>query len=128
MIIKQLDEQSFNQIKEIHNKYFSDQFDLNDLFNNKILDQIVVCDDNNKVITYGGIKLLFEVVAVTDLNRSARDRKQALIKMLDVIISIAEKKKFEQIHCFPTFNEKWTEHLKDIGFKQTKGTALYLNV
>ena len=128
MIIKSLDESSHDQIVEIHQKYFKNEFSLDDLFNDKLLDQIVVCDDNDKVITYGGIRLLFEIIAVTDLSRTVRERREALIKMLDAIIFIAERKKFEQIHCFPTHGEEWTSHLKDVGFKETKGRALYLNV
>ena len=131
MHVKAISNQYYPQFLQIHNKHFKDEFELSELFDDKVLNKFVITDDDDKVVTFGGIKLLFELACVTDLDRTPRERVVALKTFLDTALSQARKKQFEQLHCFATHNiedNKWVGMLEKVGFSQTKGRALYINL
>jgi hypothetical protein len=133
MNVKPLEKHHWVQIVDIHEKHFKDEFPLEDIFSEHILNRFVVTDESDKVITYGGIKLLFELFTVTDLDRPVRERVIALKTYLNKAITEARKREYEQVHCFATHpingsQDNWIEMLEKVGFTKTKGPALYINL
>jgi len=128
MKVEHLNPEYFRQVVRIHEKHFRNEFPLENILDSKILNQLVIVDNDDNVITFGGIKLLFELFLVTDLDRSPRDRVLALKTFLNKAITEARRKEFEQVHCFPSEIGDWVEILGKVGFSQTKGRALYMNL
>lgn len=123
MIIRSLQSNDLEKLKDIHEKFFKDDFPLPDF--TKFICAFVVTDTNDRVISGGGIRTICESVIVTDKDFSARDRKQALLEMLQSSIYFANKSGFDQIHAFVT-DDKWYEKLKKYGFNDCKGRVIFI--
>lgn len=112
-------------IKEIHKEYYSDEFSFPD-FSKHYLGCFVVTNDEEQIITAGGVQTIPEVVLITDKRQSVRARREALLEILQASLFIADKFKYDQIHAFIQ-EHGYEEQLKKKGFRQTKGTSLVLS-
>jgi len=82
--------------------------------------------DKGQIISAAGIRLIPEVVMITDKLQPIEDRRLALLELLRACCFVAEKDGFDQIHAFVQ-DEKWKRHLLKAGFRGTKGEALVLS-
>ena len=126
MNIDLINPNDINQLKQIHDKYFKDEFAFPD-FLNGYLSSFVVTDDNDNIITAGGVRLIAESVIITNKDYDIRDRREALLTMLKYQVITCGKNKFNQLHAFVQ-DDKWYEHLKRIGFKDSVGKAIVLSL
>ena len=126
MNIRLAKEYDLEKIKELHNKFFKDQFEFPDF--GKFFNTFIVEDNKKEIITFGGNKLIAEAIAITNLDYNIEDRYEALEKLLSALSLQVAEKGYDQLHCFVQGNESWLRRLKKHGFKSTKGNALVLEL
>lgn len=116
-----------NKIEQIHEKYYKNEFELPDFWNNYLC-AFTVENENQEIVLSGGIRTILEAVVITDKSKSVRDRRLALIEFLHASATIGSKYAYDQIHATVINDEKWENHLKRIGFRPTKGNMLVLGI
>lgn len=114
------------RVREIHEKFYKEQFDFPDFYN-KFLGLFVATNDNNQIVAAGGIKSVVESYLITNQDVSIIERREALLKVLEANKYVAGLNGFDQIFAFVQ-EDKWKEHLEKVGFKDCKGKAIYLNL
>lgn len=125
-MIRAVLESDLEKIKEIHRKYYADEFNIPD-FNKHFINSFVITDSENNIISAGGIRPILEVVAVTDKDKMVRERVSALNDLLTISAFIAEHDGFDELHCFVQ-DENWLRQLKKKGFVETKGKSLVFRI
>lgn len=126
MTIRGLELDDIEEIRAIHKRYFSSEFDFPDFLNNYLC-AFVVLNDNNRIISAGGVRAIAESVIVTDLSLAIKERRAALYQVLDASCFITKNASFDQLHAFIQ-DKNWLRHLQKIGFSPTKGQALVLSI
>lgn len=127
MTIREFNPDDIVQVEKIHAKYHKNDFDVSELSDINIIDKIVVVDNEDQIITFGGIRLMIEVVAVTDMDRSVRERMEALHNLLLALKFVAKNRGMDRLHCSTINNDNWYNQLIKSGFQPTKGKVLYLD-
>jgi hypothetical protein len=125
MIIRGLSPRDIPQVSRIHERFHKTEFSLEE-FNQNYLSQFGVFE-NERLITAGGVRLIPEVVIVTDQENSVRERRAALYYMLQTSLYIAGNNGYDSIHAFVQ-DEGWLRHLLKVGFKPTVGTSVVMGV
>lgn len=122
MIIRSLQAEDLNQLKEIHAQFYKHEFEFPN-FLDKFECVFVVVDDSEKIITGGGVRTILESVLLTDKSFAPRIRREALYNMLQGSTYVGEKLGYKEIHAFIQ-DDRWSQCLKKIGFKNTVGESL----
>jgi len=115
-----------NRLKEIHSKYFDNEFEFPNFYGN-FLSSFVVTDDKGEIIVGGGIRPIIEAIIVTDKDIEIDKRRQALIEMLRMSMFGAASRGYKELHAFIQ-DENWLRHLRKVGFRDTKGKSLVISV
>lgn len=126
MNIRVINLNDINQLREIHQKHYKDEFEFPDFFDN-FLSSFVVTDGDDKIITGGGVRTIAESVIITDKDYQIPKRRKALHEMLAASAFTASSREYKQLHAFIQDN-KWLRHLKRVGFKETVGKSIVLNL
>lgn len=114
-------------LKAIHDKHYKDDFSFPDFINDSYLLKFVVTDDNDNIITGGGVRAITEAVLVTDRDVVIGERRQALLQAMKLSTYAAHTNNFNQLHAFIQ-GDNWVRHLKKVGFVETKGQTLVYNI
>jgi len=112
-------------IEEIHKKFYKDEFFFPDFCSNFL--ECFIVENGEGIITVGGLRPLVEAVVITNKDKSVRDRRTALLKLMLANEWTARAHGFHEIHAFiqdPT----WQRHLEKYGFVPTKGNSLVIGV
>lgn len=125
MMVRAMIPNDIPEIKQIHEKFYKEEFDLPNFFEKFICAFIVKEDD--KIISAGGIRPLAEAIIVTDKNSSVNIRRKALLEVMNACGYIAGKANFDQVHAFVS-DEIWKLHLMRYNFRPCKGQALFVNL
>jgi len=129
MIIRVMKPDDFEQLKNIHEQFYSDDFSFKEFIGRKWLDKFVIANDSNEIVVAGGIRLITECIAITDKSKSTRERREALLLLLEASKFTSGRNGYEGIHSFVDESDpNWIEILKKYGFSPTKNQALYLQV
>lgn len=123
MDIRNLEVEDISRLRHIHALYFKDEFAFPDFMHGFL--QAFAIHDNNAIITAGGVRPIMEAVLVTDLNKTPRERHEALILALKASMHSCELLGYRQLHAFVQ-DELWIHHLEKYGFKPTVGKSLVL--
>jgi hypothetical protein len=115
-----------DQLKIIHEKFYKDEFEFPDFFN-KFVSSFVVTDDENNIISGGGVRTIIESIILTNKNCSVADRREALYEMLRVSAGTIKLNGYHELHAFIQ-DEVWMNHLKRAGFVETVGKSLVLSL
>src|SRR3990167_1065196 len=99
MIIRALQPSDIDKLREIHTKFYETEF-LFPNFLEKFIGSFVVVDDNENVISGGGVKSIAESIIITNRDYSPHERKSALLQILQASIFVANRNGFEQLHAF----------------------------
>jgi hypothetical protein len=113
------------ELKKIHTKFFNDEFSLPDFLKNYLC--AVTVEDAQGIITVGGVRNIAEAVAITNKDRSVRDRRDALMTLWRAFNYIAQAHNHKELHAFIQ-DETWLKHLLNAGFRRTKGIAVVTEV
>lgn len=125
MIVRALNKDDINQLESIHAQHFSTEFDIDNF--NHLIEQAFVVEKHGDIICAGGIKSLAEAVLITDLSKNEFDRVKALKEALKIFKFIAHRTGHDSIHAFIQ-DDKWCGHLKNEGFEDCKGNAIFLRI
>ncbi len=115
-----------NKLKEIWDTHYSHEFSFPD-FTSQFMYNFEVVDDSGEIITGGGIKLIPEIVLMTDKTQNVLDKRLALYTALDFSIYTAQQLHFDSLHCFVK-DDSWGRRLKKTGFKPILGEGLILQI
>lgn len=126
MNIRVINVDDINQLRNIHFRYYKDEFEFPNFFDN-FLSSFVVTDRNGKIITGGGVRTIAESIIITNKDWIIDERRKALYEMLTASAFTASSREYKQLHAFVQ-DEKWLKHLKRVGFRETKGQSLILNL
>lgn len=124
-MIRSLQIEDLEIIAQIHQKFYKDEFELPNFLNNYLC--AFVESDEQGIITVGGVRTILECIAITDKDRSVKDRRKALYNILRASSYFAEKYNYNQLHAFVQ-DDNWVRHLNKVGFISTKGKSLILNI
>lgn len=125
MRIRELRPEDLVMVKQIHEKHFSQEFDLPEF--QRFLAAFTIHDPENRIVTVGGVRPILEMVAIADKDLSLVARRSSYFNILNACLYMAEKHGYEQLHVFVQ-GQRWVEALKKFGFRDTKGTALVMDV
>lgn len=125
MVIRNFNQVDLFTLERLHRKFFADQFELPN-FLDKFFCAITI-EDVNGILAIGGVRTIAECILVTNMDRTARDRRNALYAFLHAAAHFSAKHDYNQLHAFVQ-DEVWAKHLKKVGFSSTKGQALVIGV
>lgn len=114
-----------SKVREIHDRFFKEEFEFPNFLKNYYCAYVIEVDQNPIVI--GGVRPIAEVVAVTDLDASPRNRINALRKMLEAAVFTTAIRNHDQLHCFVQ-DDTWLRQLETVHFRPTAGRSLVLDV
>jgi DNA-binding phage protein len=126
MNIRTITPQDIYKIKQVHQQFFSDEFDFPNFFD-KFLNVFVVENDKEEFILAAGVRTITESVAITDMSKSVRQRREALYKALHASLYTCGRLGYDELHAFVQ-DEIWKSHLEHAGFESTKGQSLVIGV
>lgn len=126
MKIRGITGNDFKELRAIWEKFYAEEFEFPDFVSHFLCGTIVVNDDN-RIITAGGVRTIAEAVVMTDKDQPVKDRREALYKMLNVFLYNAHVNKYHEMHAFIQ-EPSWREILEKRGFRLTKGNALVIDV
>ena len=126
MIIRGYSNRDFNQLSKIHHEQYADEFSIDEFSTNNYLGHFSVLDDD-QLISTGGVRLIPEVVVVTDKNRPVKIRREALIKVLQASGYMVGNLGHTQLHAFVQ-DQVWLEQLLKRGFRKTAGQSVVIDV
>lgn len=112
------------ELKRIHELYFANEFTLPDFMHYVCA---FVVEDEQGIITAGGIRNIAECVVVTDMSRDPRVRIKALHQMLDASTFVCKRSDFDQIYVWSQ-NPRYTKRLMRNGFRLPQGQSLILDL
>jgi hypothetical protein len=110
---------NLEDVKSIHDGSFE--------IPNDLVNPFQVMSEDNRIITAGGIKLIPEIVLITDKQSPVLDRKLALNVALDYMLHDAKELGFSNLHVFVN-DQVWKHRLLRTGFKLATGDCLILGV
>lgn len=125
-MIRGIKEEDLIWIRTVHEKYYFDEFSLPD-FNKHFINAFVIANDNEEIITVGGVRPILEIVALTDKGKNVKDRISALNDLLTISAFVASHDEFEELHAFIQ-DKNWLNQLKRKGFVETKGKSLVFRI
>lgn len=127
MNIRCLHSDDIPQLRKIHEKYYSHEFTFDDFISGLIASFTIEDADTGEIITAGGIRPIIECVAITNKDFSVRERRGGLYNLLAASVFAANRHNYNQIHAFIQ-EDKWLDHLKRVGFRETVGKSLVMNI
>jgi hypothetical protein len=126
MNIRAVQQSDFERIRQVYDAFFSDEFEFPDFLSNYLC-AFVVEDSDQRLIAAAGVRTLAEVVAITNKDRSTRERRQALLEILKASAFTCSIKGYDQIHAFVQ-DYDWLRHLFKVGFRTTAGESLVFHL
>jgi hypothetical protein len=125
MMCSPMNGSDLDEIRAIHEKYFSSEFAFPDFY--KFFCALVIRSDSGEVITAGGVRNIAELVLITNKSFPARIRRDALLRALEVARVTSRKEGNDQLHTFIQ-DQKWFRQLEKRGFSTCNGKYLVTGV
>jgi len=123
MIIRPVKEDDIEILKEIHERYYKNEFPFDDFIGRFF--ECMVAEDNGKIISACSLRTLIEAVMITDKNIDHKLRREALLRILHTSLLVAGRTGHPSVQAFIQ-DETWEKQLKRYGFRECKGKALYI--
>lgn len=117
---------NIDQVNKIYDKHYKTDFSKPDFVNDQFVSVFQV-DIKDQIVTAGGIRLIPEIVLVTDKDAPVLNRKLALTEAIDFMVYHAQQLNYSGLHAFVE-DELWARRLQRTGFKTAKGQCLILEV
>jgi len=114
------------RIDEIYRKHHQDNFGIPSL--DYTLISGVAVDEKDEIIGFGMVKLWPEAIMVLDLDRSLREKSDAMHELMVVAINTVVDSPYDSLHAFVQDNGFSQLLKKHYGFKTCTGEAIYLEV
>ena len=123
MKIRALEKKDLEKLSVIYERHYKDKFPHPD-FVDGFIGCYVVTDDEDNIISGGGIRPIAECVILTDKDFTVKTRREALLEIMDISAYVAKKHNFDSIHAFVQNDEDWVRTLKGKNFIEISGTGL----
>jgi hypothetical protein len=125
LTLRSIRDEDLPHIRQLHANFFANEFQMPD-FKEKY-HCVYVMEHNGKIVVVGGVRPIAESVTITDKSMPATTKVEALRRILTAHLFTAGKEGYNQLHCFVQ-DPTWQKHLKKIGFRDTAGRALVLDI
>jgi hypothetical protein len=116
--------EDLDEIKRLHSLYFANEFNLPEFM--KYVCAFVV-EDEKGIITAGGIRDIAECVAVTNMDRTPKERIAALYQLLDASCFVCRRSDYDQMYVWSQ-NPRYSRRLMRNGFRLPQGQSLILDL
>ncbi len=125
MKVRQLKYDDIDTLLKIHHRFYS-----KDAPPNFDKDFIVVTDNEDQIITCGGIELMAEAIILTNKQFSSHARTSALLELLRSLMLTCSKGNYSFLHATiaDDLDETWIRTLGLVGFKPLMGKVLIKEV
>ncbi len=125
MKIRQLEYDDIDALLKIHHRFYTKDAPPN--FNK---DFIVITDDEDHIITCGGIELMAEAIILTNKQFSPHARTSALLELLRSLMLTCGRNHYDFLHATiaDDLDETWIRTLGLVGFKPLMGKVLVKEV
>ncbi len=123
-MIREFRPSDMEEVIKLHELYFKDDFYFPDFL--RFVCAFVV-EDEQGILTVGGIRDIAECVAVTNLGRSPQDRIKALYQLLQASIFTCTRNNYDQMYVWSK-DEKYVRRLKRNGFRLSEKQSLILDL
>lgn len=127
MIIRGFTERDVNPLKRIHESQYQSEFSLDEFIKSNYIGSFSVLDENENLISTGGVRTIAEVVIVTDKNQPVKIRRSALLMMLQASSYFAKNSNHHQLHAFIQ-DDIWLNQLLRHGFRETSGKSIVTDI
>lgn|SRR5262245_260520 len=87
-----------------------------------------VQNENSEIVSIAGIRPIAEVVALSNMDMSVKDRRAALITLFQALGYAAARYNYKQLHAFVHDNPAWVRHLGSMDFKESEAKVLILDL
>jgi hypothetical protein len=114
-----------DKIIEIHQKFYKNEFDLDD-FLRKAHSSVIV-ELNGEIINVAAVKPILEVVTMTNKDIDVKLRKESLENVFQWAILTGGRLQYNQLHVFIQ-DQAWERHLIKAGFRPTVGRSLVIDI
>lgn len=119
-------EADYNQLKEIHEKHYKNEFSFPD-FSRKYLNLWSVFSDDDRLVCSGGIRTIIESVIITDKDINRATRVKALQLMHQATEHFTNCAGYDEFHVFIQ-DPNYERQLIKSGFNPTNGKCLVYGV
>lgn len=123
--VRDLRPEDVNQIKEIHQKFYSD-LEFPD-FLRGFLCSFVITDEDEEIIIAGGLRPCAEILLFTDVDKSELKIGRALIEAKNASLYIGQRYGLNELLAFVKNNDVYARHLVRHGF-YPRSSALAIKV
>jgi hypothetical protein len=126
MILRNFEQRDIHELVRIHREHYNAEFSLDEFDTGNYIGMFTAAQDE-KAVLVGGVRLIPEIVAVTDKSQSVRVRREALLDALQASSYVASRAGHSQLHAFIQ-DESWLKQLLRHGFRKTAGVSLVTNL
>lgn len=127
MIIRQFERTDIEELKKVYDEgNYITEYPFDIFSDPHYIDLFTVVDEGG-LISAGGIRLTPEIVVATDKSRSIRDRREALLNILQAAEYITKTQGFRGFSA-STVSDNWYQQLLKYGFQASTGKPLYYPV
>ena len=127
MKIRELRLSDKHDIDRIHRQFFH-RNEAPEFFKSDYKCPFGIVGDDDRIILAGGIKLLAEIVLVTDKSQPVKTRYEALLQAMGSSIHIGKDLGFSEMFAFVNNDDKYTRILERHGFSLMEAKTLRLNI
>jgi len=124
--IRAIKPEDIEHLKVIWNEYFREEFTFPDFINGYYCAFLV--ESNSSIIAAAGVRPIAEVVLITNKKENTRNKREALVKIMQASMFTASRFGHDSLHAFIQ-DEGWQQHLINrANFKPTKGRSIFLEL
>lgn len=113
MISRELKPEDIYEIRELHEKFYSDS-DFPD-FLNGFLCGFVITDEKDKIVMAGGVQPIGEIIIFADKDENVTRRVRALLEIKNISLYVGKRFSLDELVAF-TKDEDFARHLIKHGF------------
>lgn len=124
MNIRNFEESDVPALIEIHKQY-SSEFGIEEF--KEDFKCFFVVEENGQVITLGGVRMIPEVVIMTNRESSIFSRVKAIRVLFSAIKFMSHRAGLNNLHCFIQ-DYAWLRILLRNGFRKTRGVSLITDI
>ena len=116
--------EDLEEIKKIHERFYSETHELPNLM--EMICAFVI-EDEQGIVTAGGVRDIAEVIAVTNKDRHAVDRARALYQLRDMSAITCREFGYDRMHIWSQ-DSKYSKRLMKNNFRLAPGQSLILDL
>lgn len=105
-MIRSVRKEDFEEIRSIYDRYYKEEFPFPDFL--EYLCAFVVTDNNDRIITAGGVRPIAEILLVTEKSFGTMTRHRAFREILTASKFVALRSGFHNLNAIINNDSKWS--------------------